>query len=94
VRQLAEHLRGLAESEGDEPGLESCDLANLHRCIRELPERSRSIVELHYFNGLSSRETGGELEMKPDTVCRAMSRVRNALRQCLRKANIQSMPHV
>jgi len=94
VRQLAEHLRGLAETEEDQPGLETCDLANLHRCIRDLPDRSRTIVELHYFNGLSTREIGEELEMKPDTVCRAMSRVRDALRQCLRKAQIQSMPHV
>ena len=94
VRQLAEHLRSLAESEEDGPGLESCDLANLHSCIRGLPDRSRTIVELHYFSGLSTREIGERLEMKPDTVCRAMSRVRDALRNCLRKAQIHSMPNV
>lgn len=94
VRQLAEHLRGLAGTEEDQLGLESCELAKLHRCIRDLPERSRTIIDLHYFSGLSTREIGEQLGMNPDTVCRAMSRVRDALRNCLRKAQIESLRHV
>lgn len=93
VLKLAEHLRQLAESGAEDPPVEEYEIAALHRCLRDLPERSRTIVELHYFGGMTSREIGGRIEMKPDTVCRALSRVRDALRRCLRKAQIQPFYH-
>ena len=93
VRQLAEHLRQLAEDGSDQPGIEAADVRALKRCIRELPERSQGIVELYYFTGLSTRDIGERIDMKPDTVCRALSRVRDALRRCLRKLCIESIRH-
>lgn len=92
--QLAEHLRHLAESGDDDAPVEDHQIGALHRCLRDLPDRSRTIVELHYFSGLTTREIGNRIEMNPDTVCRALSRVRDSLRQCLRKAQIQSFNHV
>ena len=93
VRELAEHLRQLAEQGQDEAGLEAADAQSLRRCIRELPERSQNLVELYYFTGLSSRDIGERIEMKPDTVCRALSRVRDALRRCLKKACVDPPSH-
>lgn len=43
---------------------------------------------------MTTREIGDRVEMNPDTVCRALSRVRDSLRQCLRKNRIQSFNHV
>jgi hypothetical protein len=38
-------------------------------------------------------DIGERIEMNPDTVCRALSRVRDALRRCLRKLCIESIHH-
>lgn len=92
--QLADHLRQLAECGEDDSPMEEHQVSALQRCLRELPDRSRTIVELHYFSGMTTREIGNQIEMNPDTVCRALSRVRDSLRQCLRKNQIQSFNHV
>ena len=73
--------------------MDNANVQALKRCIRELPERSQDIVELYYFTGLSTRDIGERADMNPDTVCRALSRVRDALRRCLRKARIESTHH-
>lgn len=93
VRQLAEHLRQLAMEGEDEPGIEASGVKALKRCIRELPERSQNLVELYYFSGLSSRDIGEQTQTNPDTVCRALSRTRDALRRCLKKSQIESIRH-
>lgn len=93
VRKLAEHLRQLAESSDDDAPIEDHEISALHRCLRDLPDRSRTIVELHYFSGLSTREIGKQIKMKPDTECRALSRVRDSLRRCLQKVHIHPIHH-
>ena len=90
VQKLAEHIRSLAESSLSEENSEATGGEALQACLRQLPERSRSLVDMHYFSGLSTREIGERIETNPDTVCRALSRVRDALRRCLKKSNIES----
>ena len=86
VRKLADHIRALAE-ERDEPPRYEDEIGALRACLQKLPERSRELVRLYYEGEESTRDIGERLGMNGDTVCRALSRVRDKLRACI----VQSM---
>jgi RNA polymerase sigma-70 factor (ECF subfamily) len=85
VRQLAEERDGAAAHESDED-----QLAALRGCLAKLPDKSRSLVERYYFEELSAQDIADQLQMKSDTVCRALCRVREKLRACLGKNPVSS----
>ena len=58
----------------------------LRGCLQKLPEKSRELVQLYYYNDVGTPEIAGQLEMKADTVCRALSRVREKLRDCIQRS--------
>jgi RNA polymerase sigma-70 factor (ECF subfamily) len=54
--------------------------------LNKLPEKSRELVHLYYYNDISTPEIADQLAMKADTVCRALSRVREKLRECIQRS--------
>lgn len=84
VQKLAEHIRQLAEERDAEPRYET-EIGLLRDCLQKLPEKSRELVQLYYYHEIATPEIAGQLEMKADTVCRALSRVRDKLRECIQR---------
>lgn len=84
VRQLAEHVRALAEERQAEPRYDE-ELTALRECLRKLPAKTRAFLDLHYFDELSTVEIASRMRMKSDTVCRALSRARAKLRDCIKR---------
>jgi RNA polymerase sigma-70 factor (ECF subfamily) len=85
LRRLAEHVRRLADERDEAPRYDA-ERAVLHGCLDRLPEKSRTLVDLYYFGELSAADIGGRLGERADTVCRALSRVREKLRECITRA--------
>src|SRR5262245_45909150 len=82
MRGLAEHIRGLAEcSEVEWPRPE--EQAALQQCLKQLSEKSRRFIELHYEFGITSVEIASRMEMTADAVRRALFRLREQLRKCI-----------
>lgn len=84
VRKLADHIRALAEDRAEPPRYED-EIGALRACLQKLPERSRELVRRFYEDDESTRDIGDSLGMNGDTVCRALSRVRDKLRECIRQ---------
>ncbi len=85
VQKLAEHIRQLAEERDAPPRYEE-EVGVLRACLQKLPEKSRELIELYYYNDIGTPEIAGQLDMKADTVCRALSRVREKLRECIQRS--------
>ena len=58
----------------------------LKSCLEKLPEKSRDLIDLYYYNDISTPEIADQIDMKADTVCRALSRVREKLRECITRS--------
>jgi RNA polymerase sigma-70 factor (ECF subfamily) len=84
VQKLADHIRLLAE-ESDLPPRYEEEIGILRTCLTKLPEKSRELIQLYYYSDVSTPEIAEQLEMKADTVCRALSRVRDKLRECIQR---------
>jgi RNA polymerase sigma-70 factor (ECF subfamily) len=92
IQKLADHVRQLAEERDEAAAHESDEdqLAALRGCLAKLPDKSRLLVERYYFEELSAQDIADQLQMKSDTVCRALCRVREKLRACLGKNPVSS----
>jgi len=82
VRRLAEHVRVLAEERSTPPRYTD-EIAALRDCVEKLPDRSRALIDQYYFEDLKTPQIAARLGMKTDTVCRAMGRLREKLRECI-----------
>jgi RNA polymerase sigma factor (sigma-70 family) len=82
VQKLADHIRLLAEESESPPRYEE-EISILRQCLQKLPEKSRDLIELYYYQDISTPDIANQLTMKADTVCRALSRVREKLRECI-----------
>jgi RNA polymerase sigma-70 factor (ECF subfamily) len=85
VQKLAEHIRQLAEEREAPPRYEE-EISVLRSCLQKLPEKSRELVELYYYNEVATPVIAEQVNMKTDTVCRALSRVREKLRECIERS--------
>jgi RNA polymerase sigma-70 factor, ECF subfamily len=56
--------------------------------VSELPERYRATIDLHYFAGLSQRDTALALGIKEDAVAKRLERARDALHLLLRRRGV------
>jgi RNA polymerase sigma-70 factor (ECF subfamily) len=83
-RELADHIRQLAESR-DTVWFGEEEKSILRRCLNRLPQKSRRLVELHYYLDVSSVEIARQTALNPDAVRRALFRVREQLRKCVKK---------
>ena len=67
----------------------------LHDCIGELTERSQSIVNLRYIQGMKGAELACVLQRPVNTVYVALSRIHRFLGDCVRKhATMEGGGHV
>ena len=82
---LAEHIRQLAEDREAPPRYEE-EIGVLRNCMQKLPEKSRELIQLYYYHEIGTPAIAEQLDMKSDTVCRALSRVREKLRDCIRQS--------
>jgi RNA polymerase sigma-70 factor (ECF subfamily) len=82
LRRLAEHVSRLAEERTEEPAYDE-ELGALRHCLDRLPEKSRVLIDQYYFANQSAADIGVQLGTRADTVCRAISRVREKLRECI-----------
>ena len=57
----------------------------LHECIETLPERSKYLLRLKYERGLSAQAVADDLMQSVAAVLMALSRLRQALRDCAHK---------
>ena len=85
VQKLAEHIRQLAEEREAPPRWEE-EVRALRGCLAKLPEKSRELIELHYYREIRTPEIAEQVSMTAGTVCRALSRVREKLRECIRRS--------
>ena len=85
VQKLADHIRLLAEEREVPPRYEE-EIGVLRSCLQKLPEKSRELVELYYYNDIGTPQIAEQINMKADTVCRALSRVREKLRECIQQS--------
>lgn len=58
-------------------------LAAMQKCLAGLPERSRRLVELRYGQAMSMARIGELLDRSVDAVTKALSRIREGLRNCI-----------
>ena len=84
MRELAEHVRRLAEEREFSP-IQGDEKEALTRCLEKLPEKSRHLIRTRYFLGANSSEIAGRLDMTPGAVRRALFRLRVKLRECVHR---------
>ena len=84
MRQLAEHIRELAAATEDANWHGQEEKKALHQCLEKLPEKSKKLVELHYYLDLTSVAIARQMEVNADAVRRALFRLREHLRKCIR----------
>lgn len=63
----------------------------LRACVRELPEKSRQLIELRYEEGLSGKQLAKRLGRSIDAIYQTLSRIRRGLETCI-KQRITSNP--
>lgn len=85
VWKLAEHIRDLASADVPDPRWDD-EVVALKRCLEKLPDKSRSLVDLHYFGGATTVEIADSMTVKADAVRQALCRLRGQLRTCIETA--------
>jgi RNA polymerase sigma-70 factor (ECF subfamily) len=58
----------------------------LKQCLEKLPARQREMLSLRYWRGLSIKELAAERGQDAGAVYTALSRIRKALEQCIRRS--------
>ncbi|QOV92061.1 RNA polymerase sigma factor [Humisphaera borealis] len=91
VQKLAEHVRMLAEERSAAPRYAD-EIAVLRSCVEKLPDKSRALIDLYYYDDISTPQIADRLGMKADTVCRAMGRLREKLRECIDRGLKSALP--
>ena len=82
VRELADHIRDLAEN-GEVSWFDEEEKNALRRCLDKLPDKSRRLIDFHYDLQITSVEIARKMEMNADAVRRALFRLREQLRKCV-----------
>lgn len=57
----------------------------LRKCMKKLPRKSRRLVALRYEDSMKLREMASELRTTLDAVHKALSRIRDKLRDCIER---------
>ncbi len=83
LSELAEHIRQLAE-QNDPTARGPEEIDALKRCLGKLPDKSKRLLELHYYLDVSSVDIARQMQMNADAVRRALFRLREQLRRCIR----------
>jgi RNA polymerase sigma-70 factor (ECF subfamily) len=67
-------------------------LEHLQECLAELPQRDHQLLELRYSRDLKPAAMGQILDMNPNTVSKALQRIRDQLRICLERRTAAEGP--
>lgn len=59
--------------------------AALEQCLKQLPEKSRSLLDLRYEQGLSLAQAAERVSSTLDAVHKALSRIRTKLQECIER---------
>lgn len=84
LKKLAQHIQMLAQEEEPEWLFEEKKRA-LNICLDKLTDKSRKIIEIYYYLGLTSDEIGSRMEMTAAAVRKALFRLRKSLKKCIEK---------
>lgn len=85
VRKLAEHIRDLT-APVETPARWNEEFGALKRCLEKLPDKSRTLIELHYFGDATTVEIAERMAVKADAIRQALCRLRSQLRECVENA--------
>lgn len=55
----------------------------LRECMEKLPDKSKQLLRLRYFEGLSCKEVSRQVNAKLDAVYKRLSRIHQSLRGCV-----------
>ena len=61
-------------------------LATLHECLSKLRDRDRELIQLRYFHETSTKKAAERLGRPVESVYKSMSRIHDALLQCVRRS--------
>jgi RNA polymerase sigma-70 factor (ECF subfamily) len=57
----------------------------LEHCLEQLPDRSRSLVRLRYYDGLKIEQIADAIRSTPASVRVSMHRIRDVLAECIKR---------
>lgn len=84
--RLAEDVIELLAEHGDEDfSVFQSRVTALRRCLQELAPKARELINLRYHAGKLPEQIAGEVGWTANSVRVALTRARNALRECLQR---------
>lgn len=69
--------------QSESPGPAGDRIDALRECMEKLPDKSKQLLRLRYFEGLSCGEISDQVDAKLDAVYKRLSRIHQALRTCV-----------
>lgn len=83
VRKIGERLMEMKRNEASHFDKENESIEALNRCMKKLPEKSRDIIEKHYFHEMSIEAIARNLVVSAATLRKTLFRIRLKLRECI-----------
>lgn len=84
LRAVAMHIQHLAEEHDSDQYQD--DLRALQECLQKAPSKTRQLIEMHYFEGISINDLATKLNLNTDSIYQAIHRLRTKLRRCIEQA--------
>lgn len=82
IEKIARHLSSLAQEEFETKNFEE-ELFALRKCLEKLSEKSRKLIEEHYFMGNTVKTISEQFGVSSRAVYKAICTIRNKLRDCI-----------
>lgn len=83
LQRIGEHLAQIVSQNNDERTSYEEELYALNRCLRKLPDKSRFLVEQHYFMANPSETIAQQLNVSRTAIFQSLYRIRTKLRECV-----------
>ena len=83
LQRIAEFVRKELDEDDNDILRHNDQTEALKHCMAKLPESSRRLLVLHYFEGVSTATLAEQLGKKANAICQAMFRARERLRTCI-----------
>lgn len=83
LHRIAEYVQAELSRDEYEP---DDRIEALRDCLSKLPAGGRELIEHYYFDGVSTETLAERLQKKPNTVAKAIFRLRERLRICIERA--------
>lgn len=94
LQKIAQHLQKIPEHDLPEEDQYAEHLQALRECLKKAPEKTGELVRLHYFNGMSFQQIASDMDINPDSVYRAVYRLREKMRLCIERVMQGKEAHV